>query len=142
MKTVLSIAALFLFVISANAQENVYRSELPSKVRSFLASNFKSPFNHAVRLTDDDTESTSYSIILNNNTEIKFAEDGKWKTIDGKGNTVPYSYLEKPIVEYLKTNHGKNCVTRVEICDSECRLALNNGQALKFDSKGNVVSNN
>jgi len=141
MKTVLSIAALFLFTISATAQETVYRSELPSKVRSFL-SNFRSPLNHAVRLTDDDNDSTSYSIILNNNTEIKFAEDGKWTLIDGKGNTVPYSYLEKPIVEYLKTNHGKNCVTKVEICDSECRLALNNGQALKFDNKGNVIANN
>jgi hypothetical protein len=138
MKLLLSAAALFVTVLSVKAQEQetLYRSELPSKVRSFLTY-FKSPLHHAVRATDES--STTYDIVLNNKTEIQFAENGSWTIIDGKGNAVPYKFLDKPIQEYIK-NNGKNVVvTKIERTDSECKLALSNGQNCHFGANGTLL---
>jgi len=139
MKTVLSIAALFLFTICATAQETVYRSEMPSGARSLL-SKFRSPFHHAVKEESDNI--TFYNITLNDNTEIKFADNGSLTIVDGKGKPIPYKFLNKPIVEYVKTNYTNDSITRIEMCDSECRLALSNGKALKFDNNGQLIANN
>lgn len=140
MKYLLLLTALFITSLSAQAQQTVYRSEIPSKARSFLASNFRSPFHHAVKQFGE--EITFYDIILNDKTQIKFSEKGSWTMIDGKGKAIPYSYLDKSIVEYIKANHAKDKVTRVEICDSECRLALSSGKALNFDTKGTLLTAN
>ncbi|MCO6148506.1 PepSY-like domain-containing protein [Flavobacterium sp. NRK1] len=143
MKTLLSAIALFACTLTMQAQqETVYRSEIPSKARSFLASYFRSPFNHAVRATDDI--STIYEIVLNDKTLIQFSEKGIWTLVDGKGKPVPYKFLDKPIVEYIKANHANEAVTRIERCNSECRLALSNGNAvkLKFDAQGTLVVGN
>ena len=143
MKILLSAIALFACAVTMQAQqETVYRSEIPSKARSFLASYFRSPFNHAVRATDDTA--TVYEIVLNNKTVIQFSEKGIWTVIDGKGNAVPYKFLEKPIVEYIKANHANEAITRIERCNSECRLALSDGKAvkLKFDAQGTLVVGN
>ena len=141
MKSLLSAAALFIAVLSAQAQEQetVYRSELPSKVRSFLT-NFKSPFNHAIKATDD--ASTTYDITLNDRTEIQFSENGIWTLVDGKGKAVPLKFLGKSLQQYIKENHAGAVVTRIERCNSECKLALSDGQGLKFkfDDKGKLLA--
>lgn len=139
MKTVLSFAALFIFAFSVNAQETVYRSEMPSGARSLL-SKFRSPFHHAVKLEAEDA--TIYNITLNDNTEIKFTDNGSLTIVDGKGKPIPYKFLNKPIAEYVRTNYANDSITRVEMCDSECKLALSNGTALKFDNKGKFIANN
>lgn len=138
MKMILTTAAVMLFAFSAQCQETVYRSEIPSKARSFIASNFRSPFNHAVKDTDD--EATVYGITLNDKTEIQFFENGAWRLVDGKGKPVPYKFLDKQIVDYMRQNHANETVTRIERCESECRVALSNGKGLKFDSSGNLVA--
>ena len=141
MKSLLSAAALFIAVLSVQAQEQetLYRSELPSKVRSFLTY-FKSPFHHAVKASDDT--STTYGIVLNNKTEIQFAENGLWTLIDGKGNAVPFKFLDKPIQEYLKTNRKDLVVTKIERCNSKCKLAFSNGQNCQFDANGTLLAAN
>lgn len=138
MKLLLSTATLFVAVLTAQAQEEetLYRSELPSKVRSFLTY-FKSPFHHAVKESSDT--STTYDIILNNKTEIQFAENGLWTLIDGKGNAVPFKFLDKPIQEYIKSNHKDLVVTRIERHNSECKLAFSNGQKCQFDANGTLL---
>ncbi|MHA3786718.1 PepSY-like domain-containing protein [Flavobacterium hauense] len=139
MKSLLSAAAFFIAILSVQAQETVYRSELPSKVRSFLTY-FKSPFHHAVKASDD--LSTTYDIVLNNKTEIQFGENGLWTLIDGKGNPVPFKFLDKPIQEYLKTNSKDLVVTKIERSNSECRLAFSNGQKCHFDANGTLLAAN
>lgn len=147
MKLLLAATALLIAVLSAQAQEEetVYRSEIPSKARSFL-SNFKSPFHHAVRETDETK--TTYDIVLNNKTEITFSENGLWMLIDGKGKAVPYKFLGKTIKEYLETNHADAVVTRIERCREKCnpvcKLAFSNGQILKlqFDANGTLLASN
>ena len=144
MKSLLTAAALFIAIlsISAQEQETLYRSELPSKVRSFLTY-FKSPIHHAVKAFDENA--TTYGIVLNNKTEIKFSDSGLWTLIDGKGNPVPYKFLDKPLLEYLKSNYANTTVTRIERCNKECKLALSNGEGLKYhlDPQGTlVVANN
>lgn len=138
MKMMLTTAAVLLLAFSAQCQETVYRSEIPSKARSFLASNFRSPFKHAVK--DFDDEATIYGITLNDKTEIQFFENGAWRLVDGKGKPVPYKFLDKQIVEYMRANYANETVTRIERCNSECRVALSNGQGLKFDSKGSLIA--
>jgi hypothetical protein len=135
MKVLLSAAALFIAVLTTQAQEKetIYRSDLPSKARSFLT-NFKSPLHHAVRATDENA--TTYGIVLNNKTEIKFADNGLWMLIDGKGNPVPYKFLDKPLIEYIKTNYANTTVTRIERCNAECKLALSNGDVFKYHLNG------
>lgn len=139
MKKLLSLIAFTAITFTVQAQETVYRSEMPSGARSLL-SKFRSPFHHAVRMDTDDA--TIYNITLNDNTEIKFADNGSLTIVDGKGKPIPYKFLNKPIAEYVKTNYANDSITRVEMCDSECRLALSNGKALKFDSKGKFIANN
>lgn len=141
MKLLLSATALFIAVLSVQAQETetLYRSELPSKVRSFLT-NFKSPFHHAVKAGDNS--SATYDIILNDKTEIQFAENGLWTLIDGKGKELPFKFLEKPIQDYIKTNHKDLVLTKIERHNSECRLAFSNGQNCKFDVNGTLLTSN
>lgn len=125
--------------LSLQAQETVYRSEIPSGARSLL-SKFRSPFHHAVKQNTE--EATIYNITLNDKTEIKFADNGSLTVVDGKGKPIPYKFLDKTIVEYMKENYANDSITRVEMCDSECKLALSNGKALKFDSSGKFIANN
>src|SRR5688572_10468501 len=101
MKLLITITAAFILTLSAQAQEQetLYRSELPSKVRSFLTY-FKSPFHHAVKEIDETK--TTYDIVLNDKTLIQFSDKGTWTLIDGKGKAVPYKFLDKPIREYIK----------------------------------------
>lgn len=139
MKLLLVTAGLFIASLSLQAQETVYRSEMPSGARSLL-SKFKSPFHHAVKLNTEDA--TIYSITLNDNTEIKFADNGSLTVVDGKGKPIQYKFLNKPIIEYMKANYANDSITRVEMCDTECKLALSNGKALKFDNKGKFIANN
>lgn len=145
MRSLLSAIALFIAVLSAQAQdqETVYRSELPSKARSFLT-NFKSPLHHAIKAFDEKN-TTTYGIVLNNKTEIKFTDSGLWTLIDGKGNSVPYKFLDKSLIDYIKSNYANTTVTRIERCNAECKLALSNGEAFKYhlDQQGTlVVANN
>lgn len=139
MKLLLLTAGLFIASLSLQAQETVYRSEIPSGARSLL-SKFRSPFHHAVK--QDTEEATIYNITLNDKTEIKFADNGSLTVVDGKGKPIPYKFLDKTIVEYMKENYANDSITRVELCDSECKLALSNGKALKFDSSGKFIANN
>lgn len=139
MKLLLITATLFIASLSVQAQETVYRSEIPSGARSLL-SKFKSPFHHAVK--QDTEEATIYNITLNDKTEIKFADNGSLTVVDGKGKPIPYKFLDKPIIEYMKANYANDSITKVEMCDSECKLALSNGKALKFDSSGKFIANN
>lgn len=139
MKLLLLTAGLFIASLSLQAQETVYRSEIPSGARSLL-SKFKSPFHHAVKQDTDDA--TVYNIFLNDKTEIKFINNGSLTIVDGKGKPIPYKFLNKPIVEYVRANYANDSITRVEMCDSECKLALSNGTALKFDNKGKFIANN
>lgn len=146
MKLLLAVTALFIAILSAQAQEEmVYRSEIPSKARSFL-SNFRSPFHHAVRETDETK--TTYDIVLNDKTEIKFSESGLWTLVDGKGKAVPYKFLGKSVKEYLQTNYADVVVTRIERCkekcNSICKLAFSDGQVLKFqfDANGTLLAAN
>ncbi|ALM48396.1 hypothetical protein AMR72_05480 [Flavobacterium psychrophilum] len=139
MKLLLLTAGLFIASLSLQAQETVYRSEIPSGARSLL-SKFRSPFHHAVK--QDTEEATIYNITLNDKTEIKFADNGSLTVVDGKGKPIPYKFLDKTIVEYMKENYANDSITRVEMCDSECKLALSNGKALKFDSSGKFIANN
>lgn len=143
MKLLLAAMALFIATLSAQAQEEemVYRSEIPSKARSFL-SNFRSPFHHAVREIDETK--TTYDIVLNDKTEIKFSENGLWTLVDGKGKAIPYKFLGKFVKEYLQTNHADAVVTRIERCNSVCKVALSNGEGLKFqfDANGTLLAAN
>ena len=142
MKSLLSAAVMFIAVLSAKGQEKetVYRSELPSMVRSFLT-HFKSPLHHAIKVYDEST--TSYGIVLNDNTEIKFSDKGIWTLIDGKGKPVQCKFLGKTFAEYFKNNFANTLVTRIERSESRCKLALSNGSALSFalDAKGSPILN-
>ncbi|RDI09806.1 PepSY-like domain-containing protein [Flavobacterium sp. AG291] len=141
MKLLLSAAALFI-LLSAKGQEKetVYRSELPSSVRSFLT-HFKSPLHHAMRIYDETK--TTYGIVLNDNTEIQFSDKGFWTIIDGKGKPVQYKFLGKTFTEYFKTNFANTIVNRIERSESRCKVMLSNGSAFSFalDAKGSAILN-
>lgn len=134
MKTLFSLATL-LVCFALSAQEvPVQQSELPAEAKTFLKEHFKSGFRHAIK--DVERNNITYEVVLEDATEIEFTEAGRWREVNGKNNPVPTSFIQKPILDYVKQNYSGEAITKIELDNSEYEVELSNGIDLKFDSRG------
>ena len=134
----LSLIAIFMGISAVWAQQvPVQFDELPAEAKVFIVNHFKSPFHHAIKEVLD--RKITYSAILEDNTEIEFTESGKWAEIDGEGKTIPYTFIQKQIIDYVNIHYPKESITRIELEKSRYETELSNGLNLKFDSRGTFV---
>lgn len=112
----------------------VEQSQLPAEAKAFLKEHFKSKFHHAIK--DVEGRSISYEVVLNDNTEIEFDEAGKWKEVEGKDGPIPTTFIQKQTLDYVKINHPKESIMKIERSPSEYEVKLGNGLEMKFDMMG------
>lgn len=139
MKTkILCIIGAITLGFASHAQEvPVVRAEIPSEARHFLADHFKSPFHHAIK--DIERNTITYEVVLNDNTEIEFDSGGNWKEVDGKGKVIPYTFIQKQIVDYVKSQYPKEVITKIEVEPDKYEIELSNGLDLRFNAMGAFV---
>ncbi|WP_294824578.1 PepSY-like domain-containing protein [uncultured Flavobacterium sp.] len=139
MKTKLLYTVFTLIVsLALYAQEvPVLENDLPAEAKSFLKDHFKSGFHHAIK--EVRNRKVTYDVVLNDNTEIEFTEAGRWKDVDGKGKAIPYTFLQKQILDYVKQTYPNEAITGIELDDSEYEVSLSNGMDLKFNARGVFV---
>lgn len=142
MKTQHFLTILF-FIFSANvkAQETIVQyDQLPAEAKSFIKEHFTSPFHHAIK--EVERRKISYEAVLDNDTEIEFSEAGRWVEVDGKGKGIPTSFIQKQIVDYIKINHPKESIIKIEVSDTGYELEVSSGTDLKFDARGTFLKIN
>lgn len=136
MKTRLfSLFIMFFVTFNLYSQEvPVEQSQLPAEAKAFLKEHFTSKFHHAIK--DVEGRSISYEVALNDNTEIEFDEAGKWKEVESKDKPIPTTFIQKQTLDYVKINHPKESIMKIERSASEYKVKLSNGLGLKFDMMG------
>ncbi len=139
MKTILLSAFVFLFGMTANAQETAIKnSELPAEATAFIKKYFsKNTIHHAIK--DQDKGKITYEVMLDNMTELEFTVKGIWKEVDGKDKAIPTGYILKPILDYVKKNYPKASITHIDKGLNDIDIELDNGTELEFDLKGKFL---
>lgn len=139
MKTKLcyTVAGIMLSALTYAQEVPVVRAEIPSEARQFLSGHFKSPFHHAIK--DIERNNIKYEVVLNDNTEIEFDAGGKWKEVDGKGKAIPYTFIQKQIVDYVKNQYPKESITKIEVEPDRYEVELSNGLDLRFNATGEFI---
>jgi hypothetical protein len=130
-------ATLFATFSLYSQEVPVEQSQLPAEAKAFLKEHFKSKFHHAIK--DVEGRSITYEVVLNDNTEIEFDEAGKWKEVEGKDGPIPITFIQKQTLDYVKINHPKESIMKIERSQSEYKVGLSNGLGLKFDMMGVFV---
>lgn len=134
---------LYLFIaffttLNLHSQEvPVELSQLPAEARAFLKEHFKSKFHHAIKEVDGRV--ITYEVVLADNTEIEFDEAGKWTEVEGKKKPIPTTFIQKQTLDYVKINHPKETVMKIERSPSGYKITLSNGLGLRFDMMGVFV---
>jgi hypothetical protein len=131
------IAALFCTVFLHAQEVPVNYQDIPAEAKTFLKDHFKSDFHHAIK--EVSRRKVKYTAVLNDKTEIEFTEAGRWKEVDGKGSQIPYSFIQKQIVDYVKQQYPGQAIVKIELENSEYEVGLSNNLDLKFDSRGVFV---
>lgn len=134
---------ILFFILCANvkAQETIVRyDQLPAEAKSFIKEHFKSPFHHAIK--EVERRKVSYEAVLDNDTEIEFTEAGRWIEVDGKGKAIPTSFMQKQVVDYIKINHPKESIIKIEVSDTGYEVEVSSGTDLKFDARGTFIKIN
>ncbi|OYQ38023.1 hypothetical protein CHU92_06895 [Flavobacterium cyanobacteriorum] len=138
MKTLLLLSLLLLCDINLSAQEiPIQKSQLPREAQAFLKEHFKSGFHHAIKEVNERV--ILYDVFLNDNTEIEFNESGRWIKVDGKGQALPVTFLQKQTLDYVKIKYPAAQITKIERSASVYKLELSNKIDLKFDAVGTFI---
>lgn len=134
-KRLLYTISAVLVCAALNAQEvPVKYEELPAAAKTFLKEHFKSPFHHAIK--EVESRKVTYEAVLEDATEIEFNDAGKWREIDGRGKAIPYTFIQKQILDYVRLNHPKTSIVKIELDEAEYKVKLSNNLGLEFDSLG------
>lgn len=139
MKTMIFSAFIFLFGMTANAQETpIKNSELPAEATAFIKKHFgKNTIHHAIK--DQDKSKVTYEVMLDNMVELEFTENGAWKEVDGQDKAIPSGFISKPILDYVKKNYSKASITHIDKGLNDIDIDLDNGIELEFDLNGKFL---
>lgn len=136
-KILYTITGFMLNALTYAQEVPVVRAEIPSEARHFLSDHFKSPFHHAIK--DIERNTITYEVVLNDNTEIEFDSGGNWKEVDGKGKAIPYTFIQKQIIDYVKSEYPKEIITKIEVEPDKYEVELSNGLDLRFNAMGAFI---
>lgn len=139
-KLLLFVTSLLFSVITYAQEVPLQFKELPTNAQEFISEHFKSEFHHAIKIVID--KNITYQVYLNNETEIDFSDAGRWLVVDGKNKPVPYTFIQKQILDYIKINHEGDAIVKVQRTDLNYKTKLSSGLDLHFDKLGVFVKIN
>jgi ketosteroid isomerase-like protein len=126
--------SLWLFVLSVSAfaqKKNIQPSAMPNGALDFIEANFKSvALHHCFKFTEGDL--TRFKAVMADDTEIEFAEDGKWTEVDGSGHAVLSAFLGPAIIELIKKAHPGQRVLKAQKHGNKIEVTLTDGKKMEF----------
>lgn len=138
MKSKLFYLFICLITFTGYSQEvPVQLNQIPSKAQSFLEQHFKSEFHHAMKTAMN--KKIKYDVFLDDDTEIEFSDAGRWTVVNGKSKAVPYTFIQKQILDYIKIHHEGDAIVKIQRTDLNYKTTLSSGLDLHFDKLGVFV---
>ena len=118
-------------------KQTISKSDLPRPAQEFLSRHIMGkPFIY-IRNAENPKD-IDYTVKYND-MEIEFDDKGEWEEIDGKGNTIPTTFLDKNIRSYINDNYRSDGVTRVDRHKGKYQINLKSGVKLEFDQSGKFL---
>ena len=116
---------------------------LPAAATQFISTHFPDEDVLQVKKEKDFLEKTVFDVLLSNNIELEFKENGDAKKVDGRGKAIPEAVIQPvAVLTYLEENfEGKQATFWERDSDSkgEIEVELDNGLELTFDKDGNFL---
>jgi hypothetical protein len=134
MKTKLFFLFAFITFNCMGQEVPVKFNELPRVAQDFINKYFPDNFHHGIK--EVESRKITYTVFMNDDTEIEFTEAGRWTEIEGDNNKIPYTFIQKPILDYIKQNYPKQFITKIELEQTGYDVELDNGIDLEFDASG------
>ncbi|NUY82037.1 PepSY-like domain-containing protein [Flavobacterium sp. MAH-1] len=138
MKYVFSVSFLLFSIVSIQAQSaKISVAELPTAARTFLNEYYK--YRPIEFVKKKDKTAIPYQVKLAQGTQICFAENGEWCTVDGDGSSLPKELIPQNITDFVKAKYPRKRITYIEKDANRIGVNLNNKVGLEFDAKGNPL---
>lgn len=133
--------AVSFFVMSCEKEELIDANNLPAVAGAFLNEHFKGVKVRAVIREKEPLSGTEYNVLLDNNIEVNFDENGDWTEVKARQNisAIPTSFVLVPIVDYVKTNYENAEIHSIDKEKHGFDVELTNGLELVFDTKGDFI---
>lgn len=134
---------LFLFLIcgvfSVSAQKkNIHQDQLPETAMKFIEQNFKKTgLRRAMEFNENN--SIHYKVVMSDESEVEFDQDGNWKEIDGKTRAISDHFIPKNILQYIQKNYPTGKIKKIEKDRDKYEIELLDDTDLDFDLKGNFM---
>ncbi|NMH28041.1 PepSY-like domain-containing protein [Flavobacterium silvaticum] len=138
MKKLLHILFLSAGIMASAQKKNIQPSQLPAPALDFLEKYSQgSALHHSYKFTDDDH--TRFKVVMADDTEFEFSEQGDWTEVDGKNHAVASGFLPKNIIDYLKKNYPGKRLLKAEKDSKKIEIKLIDGSEVEFDLNGNPI---
>ncbi|ODS80142.1 MAG: hypothetical protein ABS46_15235 [Cytophagaceae bacterium SCN 52-12] len=129
--------------LSCDKEKIVSEASLPSGATQFITTHFPDETVLQVKKEKDFLEKPVFDVILSNNFELEFKENGDAKKVDGNGKAIPVSVIKpEAVLTYVEEHfEDKTVVAWERDSDSknEIEVELDNGLELKFDKDGKFL---
>lgn len=142
MKKFLTLLTLLcVSALSMSARDRVYRDAkaLPAQAQETLRKAFPKSEVNRVKVDENMFGYRDYEVVLADGVEIEFDKDGDWTEVDCGHRAVPELFVIAPIRQFVKANHGKAVVVKVDKDRKSYDLELSDGTELKFDRAGKFL---
>ena len=128
-----------LDVMAFNDSERpVAFASLPQQARNFITAHF--PDVEVVRsLADKDLISLEYEVTLANGFSVEFDRKGRWKEVDGNGQTVPDAIIPPAVLETVRREFPRNVIIEISLDNGLYEVTLDNGLEFDIEGSGKMV---
>ena len=143
MKKILLMAAMLCAGIVTAQADNRERpiglEQLPANAQQFLSTHFKD-LTLAFAVEDPKFIGSEYEVTYTDRTEVDFATNGEWSSVECRYNAVPASIVPKQIADFVaKSNYPGQYVRKIERNAYTWEIELSNGLEIKFDKQFKVI---
>ena len=142
-KILFSAAVLFASLISMDADNRERPTtvdKLPAQAQQFLNEHFAG-LTVAFVVEDPKTMGSEYEVTYTDRTEVDFAPDGSWTSVERKYSAVPASVVPQQIADFVaKSNFPGQYIKEISRNAYTWEIGLSSGLEIKFDINFNVIS--
>ena len=140
-KTVIALVLLFtLFETMAAVDRDspIAYSSLPQPARDFVGMHFPEAKSLRTKV-EKGIFSIEYEVTLSNGFSVEFDRKGRWKEVDGNGQTLPDAVIPPAILETLRKDFPDNAAIEISFDDGVYEVTFDNGMEYEFEGSGKLV---
>lgn len=141
-KLIIAVSALLFAGTTATFADGHDRpitiDRLPAAAQTFLKSHFAN-LTLAYAVEDPQFIGSEYEVTYTNRTEVEFASNGEWTSVECRYEAVPASIVPAQIAEYVAKTFSGAVIHKIERGRYTWEVDLSNGLEIKFDRKFQVI---